>query len=253
MSADAEGKPAAVLITGAAGGIGREIANAVGRTGQTILVNDVDPARVEQAVQELRDSGIKAAPALFDVRAMPEATAAVEQLQSEYDVAALVNNAGAWVVKPFHKSDRSDWEQDIELNLYGVLTTTRAVIEGLIARGGGSIVSIVSDAARVGDPSAPPYAAAKGGVISFSKSLAGAYGRKGIRVNCVSLGVIETPRTQEMLADEDLVKTLVKRYPLGRLGKPTDVAGAVAFLLSDEAEWITGQVVAVNGGYTMIG
>jgi 3-oxoacyl-[acyl-carrier protein] reductase len=130
---------------------------------------------------------------------------------------------------------------------------TRAAIGAMMARGSGSIVSIVSDAARVGDPSAAAYAASKGAVISFSKSLAQAYGRSGLRVNCVSLGVIETPRTQEMLANEKVRGSLLKRYPAGRLGKPSDVAASVAFLLSDEAQWITGQILPVNGGYSMLG
>jgi NAD(P)-dependent dehydrogenase (short-subunit alcohol dehydrogenase family) len=243
----------AALITGAAGGIGREIARKLGEQGFTALINDVDHSRVAEVVEELRADGLQADAAHFDVRSTAEANAALEELGGRYDVAALVNNAGGWVVKPFHESERADWEQDIELNLYGVLTVTRAVIGGMRARGGGSIVSIVSDAARVGDPSAPPYAASKGGVISFSKSLAQAYGRDGLRVNCVSLGVIETPRTREMLADEKIHKALVKRYPAGRLGMPSDVAAGVAFLLSDDAEWVTGQVLPVNGGYSMIG
>ncbi|GAB2960361.1 SDR family oxidoreductase [Amycolatopsis acidiphila] len=253
MTGASVGKPTAVLVTGAAGGIGREIAFSLGRRGVAVLVNDVDPGRVSAVVKELRAAGVDAADALFDVRSTSEANTAVAKLLERYDIDGLVNNAGAWVVKPFHKSDRSDWEQDIELNLYGVLTVTRAVIEGMMARGGGSIVSVVSDAARVGDPTAPPYAAAKGAVISFSKSIAQAYGRKGIRANCVALGVIETPRTESMLSDEKIRTALLKRYPAGRLGKPSDVAATVAFLLSDKADWITGQVLPVNGGYSMIG
>jgi 2-hydroxycyclohexanecarboxyl-CoA dehydrogenase len=243
----------AALITGAAGGIGREIARKLGEQGFTALINDVDRGRVAEVVEELRADGLQADEAHFDVRSTSEADAAMQALGDRYDVAALVNNAGGWVVKPFHESDRADWEQDIELNLYGVLTVTRAVIGGMRSRGGGSIVSIVSDAARVGDPSAPPYAASKGGVISFSKSLAQAYGPDGLRVNCVSLGVIETPRTADMLANEKLRNSLIRRYPAGRLGKPSDVAASVAFLLSDEAQWVTGQVLPVNGGYSMIG
>jgi 2-hydroxycyclohexanecarboxyl-CoA dehydrogenase len=243
----------AVLITGAAGGIGSEIARTLGARGHAVLVNDVDAARVTEVVAELRASGVDAEEALFDIRSMTETREALDGLADRYEVDALVNNAGGWVVKPFHESDRDDWEKDIELNLYGVLTVSRVVIEGMIERGRGSIVSIVSDAARVGDPTAPPYAAAKGGVISFSKSLAGAYGRKGLRVNCVSLGVIETPRTIDMLSNEKVRTSLLRRYPAGRLGMPSDVAASVAFLLSDESSWITGQVLPVNGGYTMVG
>jgi 3-oxoacyl-[acyl-carrier protein] reductase len=243
----------AALITGAAGGIGRAIAHKLASQGFTALINDVDAGRVAAVVEELRAEGLQADAALFDVRSTSEADAALADLQGRYDVEALVNNAGGWVVKPFHESGRADWEEDIELNLYGVLTVTRAAIGAMMARGSGSIVSIVSDAARVGDPSAAAYAASKGAVISFSKSLAQAYGRSGLRVNCVSLGVIETPRTQEMLANEKVRGSLLKRYPAGRLGKPSDVAASVAFLLSDEAQWITGQILPVNGGYSMLG
>lgn len=186
--------------------------------------------------------------------AMQAAVAAVEAALGE--VTVLVNNAGWDRMELFVENDPALWDRLIAVNLKGVLHATRAVLDGMIARGGGRVVSIASDAGRVGSTGEAVYAACKAGVIGFSKTLAREVARHGITVNVVCPGPTQTALLAEVTSGARgarLVEAMQRAIPLRRLGQPEDVAGAVAYFASDEAAYVTGQVLSVSGGLTMVG
>jgi 2-hydroxycyclohexanecarboxyl-CoA dehydrogenase len=172
------------------------------------------------------------------------------------DVTVLVNNAGWDRIEPFVENDPALWDRLIAVNLKGVLYATRAALDGMIARGRGRIVSIASDAGRVGSSGEAVYAACKAGIIGFSKTLARELARHGITVNVVCPGPTETALLAEVTGGARgarVVEAIKRTIPLGRLGQPEDVAGAVAYFASEEAAYVTGQVLSVSGGLTMVG
>jgi 2-hydroxycyclohexanecarboxyl-CoA dehydrogenase len=166
----------------------------------------------------------------------------------------LVNNAGWDKVQPFLESNESDWDKVIAINLYGTLHCCKAVLPAMVAQGYGKVVNIGSDAGRVGSSGEAVYSAAKGGIIAFTKTLARELARYKINVNCVCPGPADTPLFAEIGAENPkLREALQKAIPFRRLARPEDLANAVAFLASDEAEYITGQTLSVSGGLTMAG
>lgn len=169
----------------------------------------------------------------------------------------LVNNAGWDIFKPFTKTEPGEWERLIAINLTGALHMHHAVLPGMVERRHGRIVNIASDAARVGSSGEAVYAACKGGLVAFSKTLAREHARHGITVNVVCPGPTDTALLADVTSGaanpEKLIEAFTKAIPLGRLGKPDDLAGAIAFFGSDDAGFITGQVLSVSGGLTMNG
>jgi 3-oxoacyl-[acyl-carrier protein] reductase len=173
-------------------------------------------------------------------------------------VDVLVNNAGnagasggpLFGQPPFWETGPQDWERWLGTNLFGVLNTTRAVLPHMVAHGWGRIVSIVSDAGRVGAADLVVYSGAKAGAAGFSRALARAVGRHGVTVNCVALGSMNTDSVAEVTGDPATLKKVLSGYPVRRLGEPADAANMVGFLASDAASWITGQTYPVNGGYS---
>jgi 2-hydroxycyclohexanecarboxyl-CoA dehydrogenase len=163
----------------------------------------------------------------------------------------LVNNAGWDRASPFLDTDAAFWRDVIDVNLYGPLHVTRAVLPGLVARGSGRVVSIASDAGRVGSSGEAVYAACKGGIIAFSKAVAREVARSGVTLNCVAPGPTDTALLADVDPSGKLQQALARAIPMGRLGRPEDLPGAVAFLLSDDAAFVTGQVLSVSGGLTM--
>jgi len=241
------------LVTGAGRGIGREIALTLARAGARVGVNDLVQDRAEAVAAEIRAAGGDAHAAVADVTDRSAAGAMVDALARQLGtVDILVNNAGHWTIKPFVESDPADWERDIRVCLFATLNCAHAAIARMCEQGWGRIVSIVSDAARVGEPSQVAYAAAKAGVIGMTKSLAREVGGRGVTVNCVSPGTTLADDA-ELRPDDERVQRLARRYPTGRLGRALDVAGAVLYLSSDLASHVTGQVLSVSGGYTMVG
>jgi NAD(P)-dependent dehydrogenase (short-subunit alcohol dehydrogenase family) len=255
----------AAFVTGAGRGIGREICTTLAAEGVAVAVNDLFQERADETADIIRNSGGRAigvAADVTDYRAVQAAVAhAVDELGA---VDILVNNAGIPAVTVedaipsqggfFPGTDREQWDRTMGLITYGVLNCSRAVIEGMQERRWGRIVSIVSDAGRVGEPRLVAYSMAKAGVIGFSKALAKESGRFGVTVNCISPATTETEATREWIAEQG--EQIMRGYPLakalGRLGRPSDIANAVAFLASARAEWVTGQVLSVNGGYSMV-
>jgi len=263
------------IVTGAGRHIGRQIALTLAEEGAKVVVNDLFPERADGVASEIKAAGGEAIGVKADVTSGEEVNEMVKKTLEQFGrVDILVNNAGVPAPLPdedlaasgatglFADTTKENWDRFIDLNLYGVLNCTRAAIGPMINQRYGKIVNIISDAGRVGEPRMTAYAAAKAGIMGFSKALAKEVGRHCINVNCVSLGA--TP--QEALWDqmgipqeqvEERMQAILRLYPLGRglqrLGRPSDAANAATFLASDAATWITGQVLSVNGGYSMVG
>jgi 2-hydroxycyclohexanecarboxyl-CoA dehydrogenase len=244
------------LVTGAGQGVGEAIVASLAQAGASVAVNDLRAERSEEVAARLRDAGHDAQSLPFDVTdwlAVQEAINAVEP----FDV--LVNNAGnagsqGWTeLRPFAETEPGQWQRFIAVNLMGVMHCARAVLQPMIDRRYGRIVTIISEAARYGDPHTGPYAAAKAGAAGFSRVLAREVGRFGITVNNISLATVMTPATAESLAarSEPQIKESLKSYVIRRHGEPRDVTPLVTLLVSDHSAWTTGQTFAVNGGYTM--
>jgi len=169
----------------------------------------------------------------------------------------LVNNAGWDMFKPFLKTDPQFWQKIISINLVGPMNLLHCVLPGMVERGGGKVVNIASDAGRVGSSGEAPYSACKGGIIAMTKTIARELASKGVRLNTVCPGLTETSMLESFMqgaGNPDKLREAYRRaVPIGRLGKPEDIAGAVLFLASDDAEFITGQTISVSGGLTMHG
>ncbi|MDP6605537.1 MAG: 3-oxoacyl-ACP reductase family protein [Dehalococcoidia bacterium] len=267
-----DGKTA--IVTGGGRGIGEAICRTLAEDGARVAVNDYFEERAEETVAAVRDAGGTAIAVQADVTDREQVGAMVDRVIEEWGrVDILVNNAGIPARAPgeegggggyFVDTDRTQWDRTMGVITYGVLNCTNAVLPLMIEQNYGKIVSIISDAGRTGEPRLHVYAMAKGGVVAFSKAIAKENGRFRINVNCVSPGATATPATGNLVeaaasGDEDAkarLNQMLRVYPIGRglqrLGMPRDIANATTFLVSDRAEWITGQTLSVSGGYTMV-
>lgn len=235
------------LVTGAGQGVGAGIAKTLARQGATVFVNDLHDKRARAVAAEITSAGGRAFASAFDVtdwEATREAIAQAEHMAGRIDV--LVNNAGipasGMQLCLFRDMEPSEWRHYVDLNLFGVLHCVRAVLDGMCARGFGRIVTISSEAGRLGMPiGVSLYGASKAAAVGFTRHLAMEVGPSGVTANCLSLGAMDN-------IPSPMVTALVNQFPIRRIGKPEDVGAAVAYLASDEASWITGQVLPVNGG-----
>jgi 2-hydroxycyclohexanecarboxyl-CoA dehydrogenase len=253
-----------VLITGAGSGIGRTMALAFAAEGALVAVNDVAPERVEETIALIAAKGGRALAAPCDVSSLAAVAAMVASLAERgMAVDVLVNNAAIVLASaPFLDTRPEDCEREIGVILFGTMHCTRAVLPGMVARRWGKIVNIVTDAARVGQEREVSYSAAKGGVLSFTRSIAREMGRHNINVNAVSPAATDTPLRRGLLkklaerigdaAVEEREAKIRRAYPLRRIGAAEDVSDAVLFLASNRARHVTGQVLGVNGGYAML-
>ncbi|MNT06674.1 3-oxoacyl-[acyl-carrier-protein] reductase FabG [compost metagenome] len=228
------------------------------RAGAAVGVLDLNPEAGERVAAQIRDAGGRALSVRCDITdraSVDAAVAAVEQELGAIDV--LVNNAGWDVFRPFVKTEPAQWERLIAINLTGALHMHHAVLPGMVERKRGRIINIASDAARVGSSGEAVYAACKGGLVSFSKTIAREHARHGITVNVVCPGPTETALFEDYKQGagnpEKLVEAFTRSIPLGRIGQPDDLPGAVLFFAGDDAAFITGQVLSVSGGLTMNG
>ena len=241
------------IVTGAGRGIGREIAAHLARAGADVVVADLDGATAEAAAAELLAEGWSAMAVKVDVRDITQARHVVSATVERFGrLDVLVNNAAVWTTKLFKDTGPEDYERDVGVVLVGTMTMTRAAFDVMREQGGGSIVNMISDSARIGEPFFTVYGAAKGGVMAFTKGLAREAARYGIRVNGVSPAATRTPGSEaniEQWGGEDRIKKL---YPLGRLGRPLDHANAILFFASVMSDWVTGQILSVNGGFSMV-
>jgi 2-hydroxycyclohexanecarboxyl-CoA dehydrogenase len=241
----------AAVVTGAGAGVGRAIAIQMARAGAHVWVNDLNEERAGSVCAEIEAEGLHASPGIADVC---DHDAVAELVRRTGPVDILVNNAGIPVsgfpLKHFADSGPEDWDPVIRLNLAAVLGITRAYLPGMIDSGWGRILTIVSDAGRKGERYQAVYGAAKAAAMGFSRGLAAEVGRQGITVNCIALGSINHGSlTDAIEANPELETKLARNYPVGRLGRPGDPAPLAVMLCSDAAEWITGQVYPVDGGY----
>jgi 2-hydroxycyclohexanecarboxyl-CoA dehydrogenase len=244
-------KDKVVVVTGAASGIGLATARAFAEVGGRVVLTDVNAAAGEASAADLKSVG--------DVRFMPldvtdraSADALASRIESEIGRLDVLVNAAGWdIIQPFMENTPEYWAKIVALNFMGPVQVTRALLPLLFASGSGRIVNVASDAGRVGSFGETVYAGAKGGVIAFTKSLAREVVRKNVRVNCVCPGPTDTPlfatHTQKMR------DALVNANPMKRLAKPAEIADAALFFASDRSSFITGQVLSVSGGLTMVG
>lgn len=238
------------LVTGAAGGMGSAIAADLAAMGATVAVCDINAEGAEKVAAELPNARAFKVD-LSDPADIDRMVAEVRDELGRIDI--LVNNAGWDKVGPFVESDPSVWDRLISINLRAPIQLTHAFLPEMLEARAGRLVFVSSDAARVGSTGEAVYASCKAGIIGFSKTIAREAARAGITSNVVCPGPTDTPLLQEVAAgNEKLVQALTKSIPLGRLGRPEDVAGAVAFLCSERAEYITGQTLSVSGGLTMV-
>lgn len=244
----------AVLVTGAGSGIGRAIAERLGAEGAVVGILDRDAAGGEETAARLRAAGSTGHVFEVDITDAAAVKLAVAAFADRAGgIHGLVNNAGWDVAKPFLETDAALWRKVVDINLMGPLHVTHAVLGHMVAAGSGRVVSIASDAGRVGSSGEAVYAACKGGIVAFSKSVARELARQGITLNVVSPGPTDTPLFASFDPDGGLAKALERSIPMRRLGQPDDYPGIVAFLLSDDAGYITGQTLSVSGGLSMHG
>jgi 2-hydroxycyclohexanecarboxyl-CoA dehydrogenase len=247
-----------VVVTGGGGGIGSATCLRFAEAGARVVVADINADAARAVAARIHAEGGDAITACVDLTDIDACRAAVAQLEADFGaIDVLVNNAGWDIFVPFLKSESDYWAKIIDINLRGVLNITHPILSRMVERKAGRVVSIASDAARVGSSGESVYAACKAGVIAFSKTLAREHSRHGITFNCVCPGVTETGMLENFMDSagnkEKLRDAFTKAVPLGRLGKPEDLPGVIAFLASDEASFITGQVISVSGGLTMHG
>jgi 2-hydroxycyclohexanecarboxyl-CoA dehydrogenase len=247
-----------VIVTGGGGGIGGATCRRFASEGAKVAVFDMNLEAADKVAAQIRADGGQAQAFRCDITdraTVDQAVAATLEALGPIDV--LVNNAGWDVFKPFTKTEPAQWDKLIAINLTGALHMHHAVLPGMAARKAGRIVNIASDAARVGSSGEAVYAACKGGLVSFSKTIAREHARHGITVNVVCPGPTDTA----LFADykegagnpEKLMEAFTRSIPLGRIGQPGDLPGAILFFASDDAGFVTGQVLSVSGGLTMNG
>lgn len=246
------------IVTGAAGGIGRAICTRFLEEGSHLVAADVDGPALGCLCGAGKAFGPDTMPLVFDITDPVAVDAAVARVAERFGrIDILVNNAGWDVARPFLQTEPELWDRIIAINLKGPLNLHKAVVPHMVAAGGGKVVNIASDAGRVGSSGEAVYSACKGGIIAFSKTMARECARSGVRLNVVCPGPTDTPLLRSFAGEgeygEKLLDGLRRAIPLRRLGEPEDIPGTVAFLASDDANFITGQVISVSGGLTMHG
>jgi NAD(P)-dependent dehydrogenase (short-subunit alcohol dehydrogenase family) len=240
------------VVTGGGSGIGAGIATLLAEAGAKVAILDMSADAAKTIAEQINAGGgtaIGVEANITDESAVEQALASVrEQLGP---VSVLVNNAATWTIKKFADTTAEETQRVVDVTLIGTVNVMRAALPDLLATKG-RIVNVASDSARTGEHSMSVYAGAKAGVIAVTKSVALEVGRKGVRANVVAPGTTVTPGSSAFIEQVGGVDKLARAYPLGRLGDPADIAGAVLFLASPLSSWITGQVLSVSGGYTMV-
>jgi 2-hydroxycyclohexanecarboxyl-CoA dehydrogenase len=241
------------VVTGAGSGIGRATALTLARAGTVVVAADVDEAAARRTAEDAGREGHEAQAVVVDVADGDSVARLARAVRNRVGVPwAVVNCAGWDETHPFLETGREFWERVVAINLLGVVAVTHVFLGAMIERGrGGRVVSVASDAGRVGSSGESVYAGAKGGVIAFTKSVAREVAREGITANAVCPGPTDTPLFRAQ--PERLQEALIRAIPMRRLGQPEDVASAIAFFCSEESGYVTGQVLSVSGGLTMVG
>jgi 2-hydroxycyclohexanecarboxyl-CoA dehydrogenase len=245
-----------VVLTGGANGIGAAIARRLGEEGCIVGILDIDATGAQKIAGEIKSKGGQASVQAADISDYEAVQRAVAAFEAEGPVSFLVNNAGWDRAANFLDTDPEFWKKVVAINLYGPLNVSHVVMKGMAARGFGRVVNVASDAGRVGSSGEAVYSACKGGMIAFAKTMARELVGKGIIINTLCPGPTDTAILRSFLEGPDgarIAEGLKRAIPMRRLGQPDDYPGLVAFLLSDDAAYMTGQTISVSGGLTMHG
>ena len=238
------------LVTGASRGIGAAIAQALGKQGAIVIGTATTAGGAENINASLKHAGIKGLGIALDVNNAEQIESVLKEIAAQFgDVSILVNNAGITKDTLLMRMDETDWDAVISTNLSSVYRMSKAVLRPMMKARTGRIISISSVVGHMGNAGQTNYAAAKAGMTGFTKSLASEVGSRGITVNCIAPGFIETDMTAEL--PEDIKNQMLARIPLGRLGSVAEIAATAAFLASSSAAYITGETIHVNGGMYM--
>jgi len=243
-------KDKVALITGGAQGIGKAIAQAMAKEGAGIIVSDINLELATATANEIKGSGAKAIPLQMNVADYADVESGIKKaLQEMGKIDVLVNNAGITKDNLFLRMKKEDWDAVVSVNLTGVFNLCKAVSRLMLKQSSGKIINIASIVGEMGNVGQANYSASKAGVIGLTKTLAREFASRGITVNAIAPGFIQTAMTDKI--PEDAKKKMLEQIPLGKLGQPEDVANACLFLASSAADYITGQVINVNGGLLM--
>jgi len=244
---DLTGKRA--LVTGSSRGLGFSVAAALGRHGATVILNGRDDGPLNQAVVRLRDEGIDARPARFDLTDPDAASAAIgEVAQTVGAIDILVNNAGVQLRKPFLDFAIEDWRTIFDVHLIGSVVAAKAVLPGMVERKAGKIINICSLMSELGRPTIAPYASAKGALRMLTRNLAVEFARHNIQVNGIGPGYFATELNRALMDDPEFDAFVRRRTPAARWGQPDELGGAAVFLASAASDFVNGQIIYVDGG-----
>lgn len=240
------------LITGGSVGIGEAVARLFAREGAAVVITGRRKEALDKVVEGIQREGGKALAVAGSVADAQHARAAVEQTMRAFGkLHVLVNNAGLGAFgKPFHEEDDSTWDELLDVNLTGVFRMTKAAVPEMLKAGGASIINVSSIASLVGIPLTAAYSATKGAMDALTRCLAIDYARQGIRCNSVNPGLVDTPMASGLIGNPELLSQVLTNYPLGRVGKPEEVASLILYLASDESSWVTGAIYPIDGGMT---
>jgi NAD(P)-dependent dehydrogenase (short-subunit alcohol dehydrogenase family) len=250
ISIDLSGQVA--VVTGGGSGIGEAISKTLARAGASVGVADLSAASAERVATDIGAAGGRAAAAVLDIGDRGSVDAGLAVIRAELGpLTCLVNNAATWAVKLFADHSAEEIERIVGITLTGTMAVTQAALADIVGQHG-TIVVISSDGARIGERYMSAYAAAKAGLLGFTKSLAREVGRAGVNVNAIAPGTTNTPGGAGFIEQAGGADKLARAYPLGRIGEPQDIANAALFLVSPLSSWMTGQVLSVSGGFTMV-
>ena len=239
-----------VIVTGSRRGIGKVIALRLAKAGANVVVSDINIDDCNKVVEEIKTIGGNALAVKADISNPEEVKNVVKSTVKRFGkVDILVNNAGVYMQKPFTDVAEQDFDKILDINLKGVFLCSKAVVPEMIKQGKGKIINITSIAGQVGFANSSAYCASKGAIINLTRELALELAQYKINVNAIGPGVIETAMTKDLLKDEATKETLLANIPLNRIGKPEDIANAALFLASDNADYITGITLFVDGGW----
>lgn len=242
-------KDKVILITGSSRGIGFELARIMGGEGARVILNGKDATKLDAAVSELKERGVPAYAAAFDVTDTAGVERAVEDIHSRIGpVDVLVNNAGVQIRSPLEDFAKSDLEKILSVNLEGAFTVSQVVGRYMIRRQKGKIINICSVQSELGRPSIVPYAMSKGGLKMMTKGMAAEWGKHNIQVNGLGPGYFKTDLTKPLVEDDAFSSWLYTRVPAGRWGEPAELAGAAIFLASSASDYVNGHILFVDGG-----
>jgi len=237
------------LITGSGRGIGLTLAKGLAEAGASVILNDIDDMRLEEAVSNMDSVGYEASGAAFDVTDEGSVSKAIEKVVSDTGpIDVLVNNAGIQIRGPLEDFSFADWQRIVAVNLTGVFNVSKQVVKGMIQRKRGKIINICSIQSELARPTIAPYTATKGGVRNLTRGMATDWGKYNIQVNGIAPGYFKTAMTKALYEDEKFDSWLCSRVPANRWGDPQELVGAAVFLASKASDYVNGHLIYVDGG-----